>query len=135
MRCKISFKIRPLIDELLGERRKNVRVGWRDSEKRTNDNGDLWVQNTLLHLVLVFCFPMCFIVGSRAKKPTKNGQKRTTLVSQRRILTNLVSSVAQKRGRWPICLSEMIKAVDIICNLKLKQKKQNNKINNHLSLW
>ena len=107
-RCKITLKIRHVIDKLLRERRKNVRIGWRiqNSAQTTTVTYDFfvafWFRIPISHLVLVFGFPMCIIVGFRAQKPNKNGQKLTTLVSQRRILTNLVSSVTQKRGRWPM---------------------------------
>ena len=55
--------------------------------------------------MLVFGVRYHIIVGDRAQKLTENGQKRTILVLQRRILTNLLSSVAQKRERRPIFFS------------------------------
>ena len=82
-----------------------------DSKQRKNENGDLCfsfrilIHSTLIRFVLVFGVRNHIIVGARAQKLTKNGQRRTILVLQRRILTNLLSSVAQKRERRPIFFS------------------------------
>ena len=81
-----------------------------DSKQRKNENGDLCfsfrilIHSTLIRFVLVFGVRNHIIVGARAQKLTKNGQRRTILVLQRRILTNLLSSVAQKRERRPMFL-------------------------------